>query len=390
MAIFWFALSALYYPRYGSVKKACIQTEIKGRMMMEPSTETKVETTVANGGSEDGQVGMVHEEKENSKEQEEKDMPEMVDGQSTEEENETSDKMDVSMQGKDGRIETDRDIGEDERHEENEKKDSAQSESKEAISEQASTTSSSVVVVPQEPIQNARPKGEKPSKKRNKKTKGKKSGPKETLVIGNFEGKLEENIRTGPGKLTWSDGSSYVGDFLNGMREGEGTYITEHGKHTYKGGWKQSQKHGKGVESWANGETYIGEYRLGKFHGKGVYASRRGRYEGMWTNGLKDGKGRMEWKHGDIYEGHWKQGRMHGSGTYTRGSDESMYIGEWKYGTRHGEGQQVEKDGYKYDGEWADNKKHGVGIVRYPNGRWRKGQFENGEKKMWLTDERIG
>jgi len=52
------------------------------------------------------------------------------------------------------------------------------------------------------------------------------------------------------------------------------------------------QLHGKGVLTWADGESYDGEFIQGQRTGKGVYISQGGdRYEGSFTEGKRDGQG---------------------------------------------------------------------------------------------------
>ena len=48
----------------------------------------------------------------------------------------------------------------------------------------------------------------------------------------------------------WPNGDYYEGDFVDGMRHGEGTYV-EKGRR-YTGAWRLSQRHGRGVELWDN------------------------------------------------------------------------------------------------------------------------------------------
>jgi hypothetical protein len=218
------------------------------------------------------------------------------------------------------------------------------------------------------------------------------AAPRAGLVAGIYAGPLQEGIAQGEGRLTWSDGSYYQGQFVKGLREGQGEYlsVSRVGRRTYKGGWAQSEKSGRGVEVWPNGDTYIGEYRHDNFHGQGVLSTRRGRYEGAFARGLKKGHGRMEWRNGDTYEGQWSDNLMHGTGRYFRFKDSCQYVGEWVLGQRCGVGVETRASGERYDGGWKDNKRHGVGTVRYANGRWRKGEFDSDKKKRWLTEERIG
>lgn len=48
----------------------------------------------------------------------------------------------------------------------------------------------------------------------------------ETVYIGDFN---EQGERHGPGELLWSNGDKYVGAFVNGLREGQGTLYFKDG-----------------------------------------------------------------------------------------------------------------------------------------------------------------
>jgi hypothetical protein len=38
------------------------------------------------------------------------------------------------------------------------------------------------------------------------------------MISGEYEGDLKEGVREGTGKLTWSNGDKYTGEFKNGLR----------------------------------------------------------------------------------------------------------------------------------------------------------------------------
>ena len=73
----------------------------------------------------------------------------------------------------------------------------------------------------------------------------------------------------GKGKKTYADGESYDGDWIEGKKEGLGTYRWADGS-IYVGELKNDKKHGtsnsslnflgKGKETYADGESYQGEW----------------------------------------------------------------------------------------------------------------------------------
>ena len=66
-------------------------------------------------------------------------------------------------------------------------------------------------------------------------------------------------------------GSSYLGDFSNGLRHGKGLLINEHnGRPSYDGNWVKNKKEGHGNEWYENGKRYIGEFNNDLRDGIGV------------------------------------------------------------------------------------------------------------------------
>ena len=52
--------------------------------------------------------------------------------------------------------------------------------------------------------------------------------------------------------------------------------------------------HGRGSYSWPNGDKYLGDYLNGLRNGYGVmtYQSKNEKYEGSWQDGFYSGQGR--------------------------------------------------------------------------------------------------
>ena len=72
------------------------------------------------------------------------------------------------------------------------------------------------------------------------------------------------------------------------------------------------------------------------------------------------------------------------------GMDGTTYSGEWLNGARSGQGSSLFVSGEKYIGEFKNNVYHGQGIYRWANGKWRKGEWIDGTRVRWLTNERVG
>lgn len=86
-------------------------------------------------------------------------------------------------------------------------------------------------------------------------------------------------------KLTYPDGSSYLGETIDGKRHGEGTWVRPDGT-KYKGQWENDRPHGQGSIIWPDGKKYTGQWKNGKRHGQGVEIHPDGKkVEGVWEEG---------------------------------------------------------------------------------------------------------
>ena len=86
-----------------------------------------------------------------------------------------------------------------------------------------------------------------------------------------------QGVRSGQGVLSFYEGGSYDGEWLNDKQSGEGT--EENPKlGTYTGGWKDGLKNGKGQFKSIQGGSYDGDFLNGVPHGEGVQ---------VWEDGLK-------------------------------------------------------------------------------------------------------
>jgi len=84
----------------------------------------------------------------------------------------------------------------------------------------------------------------------------------------------------------------YEGDYINGKREGKGTYSYNSGD-IYEGEYKNDLKDGYGIYKYSNGDVYEGNYKEGYFDGKGIYKYADGDiYNGEYKKDLRDGQGK--------------------------------------------------------------------------------------------------
>ena len=121
---------------------------------------------------------------------------------------------------------------------------------------------------------------------------------------------LEElNLNAGDQEVQYDNGR-YVGQIVNGIKEGKGTYYWNDGDR-YEGEWKKDKKEGKGTYFWEDGDKYKGDWKNDKKNGKGIYLHSDGnRYEGDFKNDKREGKGIFYFnKSGNKYEGDWKNNK---------------------------------------------------------------------------------
>ncbi len=93
--------------------------------------------------------------------------------------------------------------------------------------------------------------------------------------------------------ITYTNGSEYKGQTLNGKRNGKGTFIYIEQNLSYDGEWKNDLFHGEGKLT-DNGYCYKGKFLEGKKEGKGEVIHDKSDYyfNGIWKDDLKNGYGK--------------------------------------------------------------------------------------------------
>lgn len=130
-------------------------------------------------------------------------------------------------------------------------------------------------------------------------------------------------------------GDVFEGYFLNGKKNGHGTYTWVSGS-VYDGEWKDGKRSGHGTYTWADGDTY----------------------EGEWKNDKRCGRGKLV-----------QYGKSPSGETYVKRS----YDGEWLDSKEHGHGICVEGDfGMEkmdkvFEGEWVNGKRQGRFVWYFTN-----------------------
>ena len=181
----------------------------------------------------------------------------------------------------------------------------------------------------------------------------------------------------GFGILVEKNKQKYVGNFLNGVKQGLGHLATVNGD-VYEGTFCNNELEGSGTVKRKNGLVYTGQFRSGKEHGYGVIDCEGEEiYAGEFENGMKHGQGKLKINEGGSYLGQFFNDLMHGSGTYTW-SDGKKYEGDWRHNKIHGEGRYQWVDGSEYFGCYKEGNRDGYGIFKWPDGREYRGEWKMG------------
>lgn len=234
-----------------------------------------------------------------------------------------------------------------------------------------------------------------------------------SMLNGRFHGR---GVMTYPPAAQFKDLLTYTGDFVDSRRHGQGTAVWRNGL-KYEGGWWNDNLNGWGVMDfrghrnhddlvsytgnfvnglrsgqgaliWKNGDKYAGQWTNGQITGRGVLTygpdEPMQAYEGDLVEGQMQGQGTMTWKDGSGYEGRWKDGMMHGRGIMTYPSDQAegrlTYEGEFVNSEPDGQGVMTWSDGSRYDGQWRKNRQSGRGTLTLKDGGKYEGTWQAGRK----------
>jgi len=98
----------------------------------------------------------------------------------------------------------------------------------------------------------------------------------ETSVMGVYDGNWEDDVMSGQGVYSWSDGSSYDGAFVNGKMHGPGRFMWPDGS-TYEGTWHSGQMTGHGRLDY----RFDGNFHQGRFQ-RDAFQKHDGKWVDVW------------------------------------------------------------------------------------------------------------
>lgn len=164
---------------------------------------------------------------------------------------------------------------------------------------------------------------------------------------------ISGNCQDGFGVKTYTDGSRYMGAFLQGNRQGIGTCF------------------------WKNGSRFFGEWKMDKPEGVGVFINSQSvKQQGLWKKGKLYEENASFVTQNLFSSASRIQGCLAGdciSGKGVMMANGDIYMGDFKNNLRHGTGICYFFNGTEYKGDWQMDKQHGYGVLTYPDGTIRKG-----------------
>lgn len=153
-----------------------------------------------------------------------------------------------------------------------------------------------------------------------------------------YEGFFRDDKQDGTGRVLFSNGDWYCGEFKAGHAHGLGEYKNNSRKYLYVGHFESDLPHGHGKETWEDGAVYVGDFVKGLKHGHGKFTTPEGVLEGSFADGEFHGEGKMVSTSEKVFEGQWKNSvlqspaKIHFLGARYEGHIDQKYL-------PHGQGQ---------------------------------------------------
>lgn len=186
----------------------------------------------------------------------------------------------------------------------------------------------------------------------------------------------------GHGVYTYTNGSVYEGQWVDGRKQGQGKQMQPDGS-VYTGEWRDNQMHGKGRMRWDNGDSYEGTWSDGHMHGKGVFTSANGdRFQGSFVVNQREGDGVLTRRNGERFEGRWKAGMRDGKGVLTK-PGLGVITGRWSDDKLVGDATVTFTNGDRFIGALQNEQPHGKGTCKTKT-LSTSCEFKDG--KRWVAD----
>lgn len=185
----------------------------------------------------------------------------------------------------------------------------------------------------------------------------------------------------GTGQLIKSNGDYYKGAFSKSEFLGNGEVrVTDRKNKIYEGKYQNNLPNGEGKLIYPTGTVLLGDFKMGVPINQCEIRYPNGEiYKGLVLDEQPNGQGIYTYKNGAVYDGQWARGQRHGSGKLTT-SLGAVYEGFWMADKLNGEVTITHCNNfYKFT-----YKKGVIGktaFVQFENGDKFEGQIENGGYK---------
>ena len=197
-----------------------------------------------------------------------------------------------------------------------------------------------------------------------------------TAVQTVYEGLFKNDERHGEGYLAEYTKDQfivniYTGNFTDGQKDGEGVLLLfAKNKITayYSGGWFKGKYHGIGIDSSGLG-LFMGEFKNGVRDGEGT---------AYWSEYKTETKVPVLW-----YTGKWKDNKREGHGIEYDLKGKQLYEGEFTSDRRNGPGKLYKPDGTFTEGTWVNglNKELDPPVVAAPVSKVYNEEFNDNQRE---------
>lgn len=144
---------------------------------------------------------------------------------------------------------------------------------------------------------------------------------------------INSSVPHGVGTLRLEDGGVVEGDWNMGLLHGEKCVLATIDGDLYIGGWLQGKKNGEGTLVYSDGRVYRGQFQNDCREGVGYIAWPYGaHYRGDFNQDLRSGQGEYRYADGRSYVGNYYEDRPQGYGVLRARDGTVIYEGQWELG----------------------------------------------------------
>lgn len=202
-----------------------------------------------------------------------------------------------------------------------------------------------------------------------------------------LEGDLHETETglNGRGKIIYSDGDIWEGEFTHGELNGQGVAVVKGIK--YEGEFVSDILYGEGKITFPNGMIIEGTFEKNILKNGKITFPNRTVYEGAFARGKLNGKGKITRTNGEILSGIFIDDQLNGKGTITRANGD-IFSGTFVDNELNGKGKII-RHNVMFDGKHVKLVEEGMFADGQLHGFGKRSYYELGEQGQ-LISERHG